>query len=164
MVAKAARMEQRDVRVGLKANVVAAAEIVARQRGVRFAELLEEALVRELERASRQAKTPNRADEQLLGPLRVLLAQDFAEARSWADLNGRLLRKGFRLREAGGGLALHSHPQDARLCKASELGHAYRGLMRRYGTPFPGSRAAPPKQAPKPPAPVQDDGMVIEPW
>ena len=40
--------------------------------------------------------------------------------------------------EAGGGLALHAHPKGTRLCKASELGHAYIPLMRRFQAPFPG--------------------------
>ncbi|MBL4766811.1 MAG: hypothetical protein JKY94_03740 [Rhodobacteraceae bacterium] len=41
------------------------------------------------------------------------------------------------MREAGGGLALHSHPEGVRMCKASELGHAYVSLIRRFGAPFP---------------------------
>ncbi|MFT4959961.1 MAG: hypothetical protein ACI92Z_001038 [Paracoccaceae bacterium] len=45
--------------------------------------------------------------------------------------------QGYALREAGGGLALHSHPEGVRMCKASELGHAYASLMRRFGAPFP---------------------------
>ena len=33
---------------------------------------------------------------------------------------------------------MHSHPEGRRLCKASELGHSYSTLMKRFGTPFPG--------------------------
>jgi len=70
----------------------------------------------------------------------VLLATDFAQARNWQDLSARLQEKGYILREAGGGLALHSHPKGVRMCKASELGHAYMSLMRRFSAPFPGHR------------------------
>ncbi|QFS81332.1 hypothetical protein FIU97_00610 [Roseivivax sp. THAF40] len=101
-------------------------------------DLIRSALAADLKRRAYPAKTPNRADEQLLGPLRVLLAQDFAAAQDWGDLIARLRAKGYALHEAGGGLALHSHPEGLRLCKASELGHSYGALLRRYGAPFPG--------------------------
>jgi len=47
------------------------------------------------------------------------------------------MRKGYVLRAAGGGLALHDWPGDRRLCKASELGFSYSRLMRRFSSPFP---------------------------
>src|SRR6056297_3298127 len=53
------------------------------------------------------------------------------------DLQVRLQSKGYVLRAAGGGLALHDWPADRRICKASELGFSYTRLMRRFGTPFP---------------------------
>jgi len=73
-----------------------------------------------------------------LAALLALVAPDLAEASGWEDLQARLMRKGYHLREAGGGLALASWPAGRRLCKASELGFSYSRLMRRFGTPFPG--------------------------
>ena len=103
----------------------------------RWGQIVRDALSAEIRRSSRNATTPNRAEEQLLAPLRVLLATDFARARTWQDLIKRLQGQGYALREAGGGLALHSHPEGVRMCKASELGHAYASLMRRFRAPFP---------------------------
>lgn len=118
--------------------MIAAALRLARARDETLGQVIRDALSAEIRRASRNARAPNRADEQLLAPLRVLLAADFAESRNWPELNGRLAQKGYALREAGGGLALHSHPGGARMCKASELGHAYATLIRRFRAPFPG--------------------------
>ncbi|MDU8910098.1 hypothetical protein [Aestuariicoccus sp. MJ-SS9] len=131
-------MDEITVSLRLPRALLEAAERLARDRDESLGRVLRQALSAEIMRANRNAKTPNRADEQLLGPLRVLLASDFAEARSWNELQSRLAAKGYALREAGGGLALHSHPQGLRLCKGSELGQSYGTLMRRFGTPFPG--------------------------
>ncbi|MFZ5964159.1 hypothetical protein ACOXXX_14530 [Thalassococcus sp. BH17M4-6] len=126
------------ITLSLPEPTLQAAKALADARDITLGQLLRQALSDELGKAQRTAKTPNRADEQLIGPLRALLAADFGQARSWDELQSRLHGKGFALREAGGGLALHSHPEGLRLCKASELGHAYASLMRRFGTPFPG--------------------------
>lgn len=111
---------------------------LARQRDVTVGQIMRDALAQELRRSTRLSKTPARADETLLAPLRALLASDMAVARTWHDLQNRLKSKGCALREAGGGLALHSHPDGTRLCKASELGASYATLMRRFNAPFPG--------------------------
>ena len=126
------------IEVRLPSDMRAAAEQAAQMADISLCDLIRRALSADLRRRATPAKTPNRADEQLLGPLRVLLARDFAAAQDWPDLTGRLRAKGYALHEAGGGLALHSHPRGLRLCKASELGHSYGALMRRYGAPFPG--------------------------
>jgi len=115
-----------------------AAHRLAKRDDITVGQLIRNALANEVRRCTRNAKTPNRADEQLLAPLQALLAGDFGQARNWADLTHRLKDKGYQLREAGGGLALHSLPNGHRVCKASELGHAYSTLMRRFGKPFPG--------------------------
>lgn len=114
-----------------------AAAVLAQDRDCSLGALIRRALAAEIKRAQSAGKTPNRADERLVDPLRALLAADFGEARNWPDLQHRLAAKGFALRETGGGLALHSHPDGTRLCKASELGHAYASLMRRFNQPFP---------------------------
>ncbi|WP_085790594.1 hypothetical protein [Roseivivax jejudonensis] len=131
-------MECTTVTVTMPAALVSAARRLARARDVSLDQIIRRALDAELRRVAGPAKTPNRADEQLVGALRSLLARDFGEARSWSELQSRLAAHDVTLREAGGGLALHDLPGGARLCKASDVGHAYRSLMRRFGTPFPG--------------------------
>ena len=126
------------VTIGLPEPLLRAAEDLAKARDTSLGAVIRAALGAELRRANLPAKTPNRADERLVDPLRALLAADFGAARNWPDLQSRLAAKGYALREAGGGLALHALPCGTRLCKASELGHAYASLMRRFGAPFPG--------------------------
>jgi len=99
-------------------------------------ELIRGAIRRDLFRRSR-AKTARRADERLVAPLRALLADDLAYATDWDNLQRRLSAKGYQLREAGGGLALHD-TAGARLCKGSDLGYGYSRLMQRFAAPFPG--------------------------
>ncbi len=126
-------MDLRAVTVKLPEPLIAAALRMAGERDVSLGQVIRAALAGEIQRAGRNVTPPNRAEEQLL-------AADFVEARSWQELDQRLKDKGYALREAGGGLALHSHPQGARMCKASELGHAYSTLMRRFAAPFPHHR------------------------
>ncbi len=98
--------------------------------------ILHDVMLREMRRRS-QATTTVRADERLVAPLRALLADDFAYAQSWADLQTRLSTKGYRLAESGGGLILVSCQTDTRICKASELGYSYSALFRRFNISFP---------------------------
>ena len=131
-------MSLREIMLKLDESTLRAAMRLAQDSDVTLGQFVRVAVEAEIQRRSRNAKTPNRADERLLASLRTLLAADFAHARSWADLSCRLSRQGFALREAGGGLALHRHPSGERLCKASELGHSYATLMRCFDAPFPG--------------------------
>jgi len=124
------------VTVKLPPEMIAALRGIARQEDTAPGHVIRDAIKRDLFRRSR-AKTSERTDEQLVAPLRALLADDFNHASGWADLQERLYRKGFQLREAGGGLALHDR-LGARLCKGSELGYSYSRLMHRFGAPFPG--------------------------
>lgn len=125
------------VEMKMHPEMLRAANRLARQRDVTVGQLVRDLLSREIGRAN-AAKPPVRADERLVAPLRARLAHDLAEAKGWDDLQARLQSKGFVLRAAGGGLALHEWPADRRLCKASELGFSYARLMRRIGAPFPG--------------------------
>ncbi len=138
--------------VSLAPETWTALEDLARAREVTPGQIIRDAVARELRRQA-EAKTPVRADERLVAPLRALLADDFAYAGGWEDLAQRLRRKGFALREAGGGLVLHRLADEARLCKGSELGYGYAALMRRFGRPFPGHRhRGPLTPPPVPPA------------
>lgn len=127
-------------------------------------QIVRNALAAELRRRHK-AKTARRADEQLVAPLRALLARDLADGRDWSDIDTRLKRKGYQLRESGGGLALYSWPDGARVCKASELGFSYTRLMRRIGTPFPNHshRLVPGTTTGRPDKP-DDPFDVIEPF
>lgn len=131
-------MPLREIALKLDETTLRAAMRLAQDSDITLGQFIRLAVEAEIQRRTRNAKTPNRADERLLASLRTLLAIDFAHARSWPDLQNRLSQQGFALREAGGGLALHRHPSGARLCKASELGYSYATLMRRFAAPFPG--------------------------
>lgn len=105
-------------------------------------QIVREALKRDLQRRHK-AKTSVRADERLVAPLRALLADDLAYAKSWSDLQDKLSAKGYVLREAGGGLILCARKDMQRLCKASELGYSHAKLVQRFEHPFPGHRTYP---------------------
>lgn len=112
-------------------------EQYAAEDDISVGQIIRDAVDREIRRR-RQAKTPVRADERLVAPLRALLADDFAYAHGWDDLQTRLSAKGYRLSEAGGGLILQARVTGDRVCKASELGYSYSTLLRRFGHSFPG--------------------------
>jgi hypothetical protein len=129
-------MTWRDIPLRLPDVTLAALERAARDDDTSVGHVIREAIERELRRRA-PAKTPVRADERLVAPLRALLADDFAFAQGWSDLVARLSRKGFLLVESGGGLLLR-RASGERLCKASELGYSYSRLLARFGTAFPG--------------------------
>lgn len=110
---------------------------IARERDITVGQLMRNLIADKINR-HRKARPPVRADEQLIAPLRAHLAPDLAEAPTWEDLQNRLKSRGYILRVAGGGLALHEHPSDVRICKASELGFSYSKIMHRLRAPFPG--------------------------
>ena len=130
-------MEMQPLELKLHPEMVKAASHMAAARDVTMGQLVRDLLAREIARNMR-ARPPIRADERLIAPLRARLAGDLAHATGWDDLQSRLMAKGYALREAGGGLALHTAPGGQRVCKASELGFGYARLMRRFGAPFPG--------------------------
>lgn len=130
-------MDRIEITLKLPAATMAALRRVAQDDDVTPGQIIREAIDRDLRRRA-AAKTPIRADERLVAPLRALLADDFAYARDWADLQSRLRAKGYRLAEAGGGLILTTHPKGERLCKGSELGYGYSALLRKFNAPFPG--------------------------
>ncbi len=112
------------------------ASSVAAAQDVTIGHLVRQLLKKEVDRRLR-AKTSNRTDERLIAALQALLVRDMAEACSWSDLAVRLRRHGYDLRPAGGGLTLHKTSCDTRVCKASELGFAYRTLVARFQRGMP---------------------------
>ena len=123
--------------IRLDPAVWAALDRIARDEDVTPGQIIRGAIDRELRRRA-EAKTPNRADERLVAPLRALLADDLAYAKDWSDLQARIGAKGYRLAESGGGLILQDRDTGVRLCKASELGYSYSALLRRFDSVFPG--------------------------
>ena len=83
------------------------------------------------------AKTPNKADEQLVARLQRLLVPTMADALDWNDLRIRLAALNHELRPAGGGLAVHCSATGKRLCKSSELGFPYARFVRKFRTSMP---------------------------
>ncbi|CUH74758.1 hypothetical protein [Tropicibacter naphthalenivorans] len=65
------------------------------------------------------------------------LSSEFESARSWQELQGRLMVKGFVLRDDAGTLVLLSHPEKLPLCDLAALGQDDRALTQRFGL-FPG--------------------------
>ncbi len=130
-------MEMHEIILKLSETTFAALSSVAKAEDVSIGQVIRDAINRDLSRREK-AKTPVRADERLVAPLRALLADDFAYARDWDDLMHRLRKKGYRLAEAGGGLILQNHASGQRLCKGSELGYSYTQLLRKFDAPFPG--------------------------
>jgi len=116
---------------------------MARDEDVTVGQVIRDAIDRDLRRRA-AAKTAVRPDERLVAPLRALLADDFAFARGWEELQSRLVAKGYHLAESGGGLILQAHESGRKVCKASELGYSYSTLLRRFDCTFPGhSHSAP---------------------
>lgn len=130
-------MEQDRITFNMSDSLRLVAESLALDDDISLGQLIRDLLAKEISRR-RNARPPVRADEQLVAPLRARLAPDLAHGTSWADIQSRLHSKGFELREAGGGLALHTYPAGQRVCKASELGFSYSRLIDRLGKPFPG--------------------------
>lgn len=161
-----------DVKLRLDQPLLADLHALADAEGCDLASIMTRALKAEIARTRARARTPVRAEERLLAPLRALLARDLAAATGWEDLQTRLAVHGYRLREAGGGLLLATSPGGKRICKASELGFAYSDLMRRFGRPFPGhsqhklaARILDPMRAARCPLPPEDDDFdLIEPF
>ena len=88
--------------IRLDAAIWSVLERIARDDDVSVGQTIRETVNSDNRRRA-VAKTAVRADERLVAPLRALLADDFAYARTWADLQARPLVKGCRLAEAGGG-------------------------------------------------------------
>ena len=67
---------------------------------------------------------------------RASLFDDFTQARTWPELQGRLLLKGYALREVGGVVGVNRHPGGSGFCSLEELGLADAAFAR-IGRAFP---------------------------
>ncbi|WP_425100811.1 hypothetical protein [Tropicibacter sp. S64] len=86
---------------------------------------------------SGRPRTEPQSDEDRQALVRDRISQDFHAARGWAELQGRLLLKGYVLRPQGERLTLCHRADGKVICRASELGVPYAELRRRFGLPFP---------------------------
>ncbi|MEJ1992846.1 MAG: ribbon-helix-helix protein, CopG family [Maritimibacter sp.] len=135
MLAHTGHMET--VKFKLPKEVIARLEALAREEDVTIGQLLRLAVERDLRR--RESFQPHpRIDQRLLTPIKVELEREFVAAKGWTDLKDRLAGRGYSLREAGGGLALHDLVSGRFLCRTSEIGFGYPTLIRQLGGPFPG--------------------------
>lgn len=130
-------MEPETLTLKLPPATLTALRRIAAEDDVSVGQVIRAVIARDLKRRS-QAKTPVRADERLVASLRALLADDFAYAKTWGELQSRIAAKGYGLAESGGGLILFDRMSGARMCKGSELGYGYASLLRCLRTPFPG--------------------------
>jgi hypothetical protein len=131
-------MEMIALHLKLPPDMLRVVDDLARRRDVTAGQIVRQMIADGIRYETQRAKTPVRADEQLLAPLRARLARDLAHAGSWRDLQTRLRAQGVEFRPAGGGLTLHRFPGGDRLCKASELGYSYARLVQRFRAGFPG--------------------------
>lgn len=130
--------QSRRLIIDLPEPLFAALAEAAGGNGRSLHEELRHRLRRSLPTEGKGAKRSGRTEEQLLAPVRARVAADIGQATSWDDLQARMRAHGFVFRERGGGLALYRTSDGERLCKGSEIGAAYAGLMRRFNAPFPG--------------------------
>lgn len=86
----------------------------------------------------RSARSDAVIDEQLLGRLRLLVAEALYLSDSWGQMQAALRARGLQYVPAGGGLNLMDPETGEVLCKSSQAGPGYQDLVRRFGAGFPG--------------------------
>ncbi|WP_373355485.1 hypothetical protein [Pseudoroseicyclus sp. CXY001] len=98
--------------------------------------------------------------EARIRALKERLAPVIKGARSWEELQARLMRLGFALRgTGGGGYALFHHPTGGKIVRASRLGMRHARLERQFGRPLPGPGLRPGAL----PQEEEEDIVLIEP-
>ena len=109
---------------------------VARKHNVTESEIIRRAVVFYLDRSVPTARSGEASDERM-GRLREFIAQVLARSRSWAEVQHLLSDWNIGYAPRGGGLVIVTKLDKRIVCKASEVGPAYRDLVRRFGH-FPG--------------------------
>lgn len=93
----------------------------------------------EVQRVERRAARSDAViDEQLLGRLRLLVAEALYASSTWGQMQAALRARGLQYIPAGGGLNLIDPETGEVLCKGSQVGPGYQDLVRRFGAGFPG--------------------------
>lgn len=108
-------------------------------RGERPGAVLRDLVRLEVQQVERRAARSDAViDEQLLGRLRLLVAEALYASNSWGQMQAALRVRGVQYVPAGGGLNLMDPETGEVLCKGSQVGPGYQDLVRRFGTGFPG--------------------------
>lgn len=108
-------------------------------RGESPAAVLRDLVRLEVQRVERRAARSDAViDEQLLGRLRLLVAEALYASHSWGQMQAALRARGLQYVPAGGGLNLIDPETGEVLCKGSQVGPGHQDLVRRFGTGFPG--------------------------
>ena len=101
--------------------------------------LLRDLVRLEVQRVERRSTRSDAViDEQLLGRLRLLVAEALFVAQSWGQMQAALRVRGLQYVAAGGGLNVIDPETGEVLCKGSQVGPGYQDLVRRFGSGFPG--------------------------
>ena len=120
----------------LDQTVLDALEAEARSDRSTIADILRDAIRRDLRRRNK-AKTSPTYDPNVVAAMQRLLSRDFAMASGWQDLQDRIHEKGYALRASGGGLAVFDPTTQKRMAKASHFGTSAHMLARRFGEEYP---------------------------
>ncbi|WP_209355161.1 hypothetical protein [Cognatishimia activa] len=120
----------------LDQTVLDALEAEARSDRSTIADILRDAIRRDLRRRTKGKSAPT-YDPNVVAAMQRLLSRDFAMASGWQDLQDRIHEKGYALRASGGGLAVFDPTTQKRMAKASHFGTSAHMLARRFGEEYP---------------------------
>ncbi|MGR3815128.1 MAG: hypothetical protein ACU0AU_13610 [Cognatishimia activa] len=120
----------------LDQTVLDALEAEARSDRSTIADILRDAIRRDLRRRAKVKSAPT-YDPNVVAAMQRLLSRDFAMASGWQDLQDRIHEKGYALRASGGGLAVFDPTTQKRMAKASHFGTSAHMLARRFGEDYP---------------------------
>lgn len=126
------------VSLKVSSEMADAIALIARSEDATTAEVIRDAIRRDLSARSRIA-TPDMSRSRRFGPLRALLRDDLDDSCDWRDLAERLGAKGYQLIEDGEALFLHRLSGE-RVCSAADLGTSFDRLNAQF-------RASQPDQA-----------------
>ena len=108
----------------------------ARRMDISESEVIRRALMRYLVPDRFVARTSEAQDERMLR-VRDFVGRVLSRARTWQEIQSLLRERGICYAPRGGGLIIKRVGSDQILCKASEVGPAYRKLVAMFGH-FPG--------------------------
>lgn len=127
----ARQMTIETVTLQLPRALLARAQILAKDREMTVGDILRQFL--ETETATLLTGKRDTKELVIAG-----LVPTFVEAKGWQDLRARLTLRGFELRPAGSGLAMHETRNGRLFCNTARVGFRYRKLVKRFGGPMPG--------------------------
>lgn len=126
-------MNKRVVKVELPSDLFLAVHDLATEQEGTVGGVVEDLLIAHLETRKSARPKAKVANERLVFALQKLLYRDLAEAKDWADLDGRLRKHGYFMKIAWGGLSLHTETSGQKLCNMHDIGFSYGTFIRRFG-------------------------------